>query len=227
MPASSTPHTEGRDTARERGLPGQVGAVVSKDSLELAATSRIFCLWDAPESIQGVSTGPCSLSGASREQQSCPWDSVPPGWFTTLSLGSFPFPKGNASLGLPYPQVWKRALGHPVFQSSAVEHCWSWVCQGDAQHRRAWGRDECQGLPLRSGNLVQALPQRVPCPGCHRHGHAPGFLHRHITASSFSGCPWAPTPDSIFISLSQNSPWPVVLHQESFLPLQRPLVTLT
>lgn len=158
---------EGRDTARERGLPGHIGAVISKDRQELAATSRVFCLWDAPESIQGVSTGPCSLWSISRAASPAPGTqcpqggSAPPPAGSAPSLGSFPFPKANASLGLPSPQAGKGHWGTQCSQSSAVEPCWSWVCQWDAQHQRAQGRDKCQGLPPRPGNLVQALPQHV------------------------------------------------------------------
>lgn len=145
MPASNTPHTEGRDTLRERGLPGQVGAVISKDRQELAATSRIFCLWYAPESIQGVSTGSCSLSGASQE-----WPVLPPGWFTPLSCSLctlpwlLPLSQRECQLGTALIRSVEEGTGAPaVPKAGAVEHCWSWVgcptLEGTGKGQVPWG----------------------------------------------------------------------------------------
>lgn len=211
MPASSTPHMKGRDTARERGLPGHGGAVISKDRQELAATSRIFCLWDPPESIQGVSTGPCSLLehlesshraavlplglSAPRVVQHPLLQALHP------PLAPSPFPKGIPAWGCPHHKWGQGHWGTHCSQSSAVEHCWSWVCQWDAQHQRAQG--SAKGSPPDLETLF-------------KHCHSMSWLPRAgactwISAQaqhSLSGCLWAPTPDRIFISLSQNIPWP-------------------
>lgn len=74
------------------------------------------------------------------------------------SLGSFSFPKGNASLGLPSLRVWK---GHWGTHCSQSRCCGALLELGVPVGRPAL---EDKGPP-RCGNLVQALPQHVPCPG--------------------------------------------------------------
>lgn len=107
-----------------------------------------------PESIQGVSTGPCCPSGASPERPALPLGlSAPRGVHHPLlqalhrPLVPSPFPKGIPAWGCPQHSVQEGAGAPPVLKAGAVEPCWSWVFQWDARHRRAWGRDKCQGLP--------------------------------------------------------------------------------
>lgn len=175
-----------------------------------------FCLWDDPESIQGVSTGSCPLSGASQVLALGP--SAPRVVHSPLlqalhpPLAPSPFPKGMLAWGCPHYEC-GRGTGAPIVpKAGAVEHCWSWVFQWDAQHWRTRVPPDVETSFKHCHSMSPALaPWARACTSI-------SAQVQHSLSSS--GCPWAPTPDSVFISLIQNSPWPVALHtQDSFLPL--------
>lgn len=204
MPASSTPHTEGRDTARERGLPGHIGAVTSKDRRSLLLPAG-FSACGIP--LRASKEPPQGLALSLEHLESslcCPWDSVPPGWFSTLSgrlctlPWLLPLSQRECQLGAALT-----TSGEEGTEALTVPRAVLWSTAGAPE---GTGKGRVPRAPTQTWKPCSSTA--TACPGCHRHGHAPGFLHRHSTASSFSGCPWAPTPDRIFISLSQNSPWP-------------------
>lgn len=166
-------------TQREGTLPGK-GACLAQQELLSAKIGRSLLL---PAGISACGM-PLRASkefpqGLALSLEHLESSLGPPGRFTALSCRLctlpwlLPLSQRECQPGAALTTGVAEGTGAPPLpKAGAVGHCWGWVFHWDAQHGRGWARDKCQGVPARPGDLVQALPQHVPCPGCCGHGHA-------------------------------------------------------
>lgn len=151
--------------------------------------------------------------------QSCPWDPVPPGWFTPLSCSLctlpwlLPLSQRECQLGAALVRSVEEGTGAPaVPKAGAVEHCWSWVgcpaLEGTGKGQVPWGATQIWKPCLKH---CHSMSPALAAMGTDMHlSFCTGIAQPPFLAfwplDSFFGCPWASTLDSIFISFDSEQP---------------------